>query len=380
MRSRPRLDGPSRLAATLRDQKNELVLRWTRRVLDDPMIPEADRLSGPELRDHIPKLIDNLADCLEAVEGAEASGRAIGAGGNSREHARDRIESDYSLTEAMRELSHFRAAILDLCATQGAVLDSDAARCLHAAIDQSMISGSDEMERAAVAKFGQEAAFRERFIGILGHDLRNPLQAIRFAAASLLERDDTTAPQTRLMHRIAMSADHMGRMIAGLLDVTRARLGGGIPIEPKLADLRVISRQSIDELEIAHPFRTIQLDVQGDVRGVWDPDRIAQVVSNLVGNAIDYSPVDTPVRVDLRVEGTDVLLVVNNRGPTIAPEMMAQLFDPFRRGSQGGAVGQGLGLGLFIAQKIVEAHGGAIAVASTPEEGTTFTVRLPHST
>jgi len=171
-------------------------------------------------------------------------------------------------------------------------------------------------------------------------------------------------------------------MITDLLAVTRVRLGGGIPIEPKPTDLRSVVQQAIDELEIAHPGRTIHLDVVGDAHGVWDPGRIGQVISNLVSNAIDYSPSDSKVVVLLHGEETCVDLVVNNLGPTIAPATMERLFDPFVQGSQGGRVaqGQGLGLGLFIARQIAEAHGGSIAVKSTPEEGTTFTVRLPRST
>jgi signal transduction histidine kinase len=367
-----------RLAALLRDRKEDLIERWTERVLGDPGVPEANRLSEPALRDHIPALIDRIARCLEAIDGGEASGRAM-SNVESRHHALNRFAQEYRLTEALSELSHFRAAILDLIAAQGLTLEMDTVRCLHAAIDQSMISGSGEMERAATEKAREGARFRERFIAILGHDLRNPLQSIKLAA-SLLRRDGTTEPRAQLASRIVASADRMGRMITDLLDVTRARFGGGIPIEPKRADLCAVARQVIDELEITHPNRTVLLDAQGDVCGVWDPDRMAQVMSNLTSNALDYSPSGTPVRVILRGEVAHVLAVVNNRGPTIAPEAMGQLFEPFAQGSQCGRVaqGQGLGLGLFITQQIVHAHGGSIDVASTADEGTTFTVRVPR--
>jgi signal transduction histidine kinase len=370
-----------RLSTLLHDRKEELIRQWTRRVLDDPSVPEANRLNAPDLRDHIPALIDCLAEDLEVPGAGEGVGRAIGTSRSAREHACHRVSRGYVLTEALRELSHFRAAILDLCFAEGTEFKDDEAKLLHAMIDESMATEGEEMERVAVEKLQTEATFRERFIGILGHDLRNPLQSISFVAAALLKLDDTTEPQARLIRRIAVSADRMARMIADLLEVTRARLGGGIPIEPKVADLRAISQQAIDELEIAHPDRTIRLDVLGDVRGVWDPDRMAQVVSNLVSNALDYSPPDTSVRVLLRGEGVRVLLEVNNQGPTIAPGRMDHLFEPFVQGSQGERVaeGQGLGLGLFIAEQIVEEHGGSLAVASTPEEGTTFTVRLPRS-
>jgi signal transduction histidine kinase len=370
----------SDLAALLRRHKEDLLRRWTRRVLSDPRVPEASRLSEPELRDHIPRLIDRIVGCLEAADQGQAAGQANDVDSDGKDHAHHRLAEDYSLTEALSELSHFRAAILDLCAVHGVTLEVDAARTLHAAIDQAMISGSDVMEHAAREKSRERAAFRERFMGILGHDLRSPLQAINLATAIVLKHHDTTDAIALLARRIAGSADRMGRMIADLLDLTRARQGGGIPIELKQADLGAIVQQAIDEVAVAHPDRTIDLDAQGEASGAWDPDRMAQVMANLVSNALDYSPVGTPVRVVLRAEAGYVSVAVNNRGSTIAPEVMARLFEPFVQGAQEGRVaqGQGLGLGLFIVRQIVEAHGGSIGVASTKEEGTTFTVRLPH--
>ena len=366
-----------RLAALLRDRKEELIRQWTERILSDPAVPEAKRLSEPELRDHAPALIDRIVGCLEG-SGGEAAGRAM-PNAEGKEHARQRLAEAYELTEAMSELSHLRAAILELAGDEGVSVDRDASLCLHMAIDRSMITGCREMERVALAQSRERTRVRERFIAVLGHDLRNPVQAIKLTAA-LLMRDATTEPQNLLAGRIVASADRITRMISDLLDLTRARSDGGIPIEPKHADLSAIAHQAIDELRTTRPNRTVQLDARGDVSGVWDPDRMAQVMSNLVSNALDYSQPDTPVRVDLRGEAAHVLAMVNNRGPTIAPEMMAQIFDPFVQGSQGGRVarGQGLGLGLFITQQIVTAHGGSIDVTSTTEEGTTFTVRVPR--
>jgi signal transduction histidine kinase len=368
------------LVVLLRDRKEDLVQQWTRRVLDDPSVPEANRLSEPELRDDIPRLIDRITKCLEASEEGEASGQAIAESSTVRDHARQRVSKEYRLTAVLSELMQFRGAVLDLIATTGTAVEIDAARCLHAAIDQSMICGSQEMEESVIKTFREQAAFRERFIGILGHDLRDPLQSINLVTARL-GLDLTAEPQRKLVGRIAAISNRMGRMIADLLDVTRARLGGAIPIAPKEADLGAVARQTIDEMADARAHRTIELETHGDLRGVWDPDRMAQVLSNLLSNALDYSPPDTLVRVVLRGELAHVLVTVNNQGPTVATEVMAQLFDPFVQGSQGGRVarGQGLGLGLFIAQQIVVAHKGSIDVASTQEEGTTFTVRVPRS-
>jgi signal transduction histidine kinase len=238
-----------------------------------------------------------------------------------------------------------------------------------------MITGADELERAGMEALRRQGEFRERFMGILGHDLRNPLQAIIFCTAALLKGEDTTAAQAQLLRRINGSASRMGRMIADLLDVTRVRLGGGMPIHPGPTALGDVARQVIEELQASNPGRVVQLDAE-DARGVWDADRMAQAVSNLVGNALEHGPEGRPVRVRVRREGAGATLAVTNEGPPIEPGMMAAIFDPFVQGAPAIRTG-GLGLGLFIAQQIAAAHGGSLGVSSLPDEGTTFTVWLP---
>ncbi len=373
-------DAPSRCLATLlRDRREELIRSWTERVLSDPRIGGTSQLSEPELHDHIPEIIDELARVLEAAQASEASGRDIGASEAAKEHARLRYAKKFSLAEALREFSHFRAALVDLCSAAGVRLEGDAATLVHATIDQYMITGASEIERARLAELEQEAAFRERFVGVLSHDLRSPLHAVRFAVGALLVRKDTTPDQGKILHRAAASAERMTRMVHDLLDLTRARLGSGIPIERKPAALDDVCRQVVDELSIVHPGRTITLDAEGAVRGDYDPDRIAQVVSNLVGNALLHGAPEAPVRVTLRAEGGGAFLSVHNQGLPIPPDALLHLFDPFWRGqdSPGGSREDSLGLGLFIVKQLVEAHGGSVDVASTAEDGTTFSVRLP---
>jgi signal transduction histidine kinase len=364
-----------RLAALLRDRRDELLTTWTQRVIHDPRVPEASRLTEPDLRDHLPELLDDVIHRLETINGGEAGGREVGGSESAREHARHRGAVGYRLTEALRELSHFRAAIGDLCIAENVALELDAAQLLHAAIDECMTIGADELERAEVATMRRQGEFRERFMGILGHDLRNPLQAVVFTTAALLRREDTTAGQAQLLQRINGSASRMGRMIADLLDVTRVRLGGGLPIDPAPARLDDIARQVVDELQAAKPGRIVELSAT-DVRGTWDADRIAQVLSNLVGNALDHSPPDRPVRVRVRRDSAGAILAVSNEGEPIAPEALPTIFVPFVRSAPSMRAG-GLGLGLFIAQQIVEAHGGTLTVVSAPGEGTTFTAWLP---
>lgn len=221
------------------------------------------------------------------------------------------------------------------------------------------------------------AVFRDQFIGILGHDLRNPLGAIRMSVDHLL-RQELKEGQARIVRRIATSADRMSRMIADVLDFTRSRFGGGIPVEPKPIDLHHVISDAVDELQVAHADRDIRFQAEGSGLGEWDPDRLAQVVSNLVGNALQHGSEDSPVHVRVREDGADVLLEVTNFGNPIAPELLPVLFEPFRGAATRKPGTKGLGLGLWIVRKIVQAHGGSVQVSSTEDRGTTFTVRWPR--
>jgi len=172
----------------------------------------------------------------------------------------------------------------------------------------------------------------------------------------------------------------MKRMIADVLDFTRGRLGGGIPLSAKPTDFGRICHDTVTELRTAHPSRKIVMETSGDVLGVWDPDRIAQVISNLIGNAVQYG-ID-PVFVRLHGESDEVVLAVNNQcaGEPLPAEFLPQLFDPFRRGAPVEHTHAGLGLGLYIVSEIVRAHGATIEVASSAEEGITFTSHWPRVT
>jgi signal transduction histidine kinase len=284
------------------------------------------------------------------------------------------------MMETLRELSHLRIAVVELCREDGLELH-DETPLLHAAIDEGMATAAVMMEQAAVKELHQEAVFRDRFMGILGHDLRNPLASITFGAAALLKRVDRPPGEVKTLTRIVSSAERMEGMIHALLDLTRLHGGGGIPLEPKPIDLSAIVQQVVEELEATHTDREIRLDTRGDLAGTWDPDRLAQVVSNLLCNALDYSPPDTPVHISAEDHGADVVVRVKNLGPPIPPEILPVLFDPFRRGGSApaGRASRGLGLGLYITQHIVQAHGGTIEATSTAEAGTNFIVHLPRA-
>jgi signal transduction histidine kinase len=174
--------------------------------------------------------------------------------------------------------------------------------------------------------------------------------------------------------RIDQAARRMIEMTATLLDFTQSRFRGGLPIAPSEMDLDSLCRGVIDELRIAHPGRDIRVTTDGDLRGEWDPARMAQVVSNLVGNAITHGDGSAPIEVQLRADEAEVAVAVKNRGEPIPEELAGRIFEPFQQGDRDGTRG-GLGLGLFIVQQIVSAHGGTVSVRSSHDD-TCFTVCL----
>ena len=228
--------------------------------------------------------------------------------------------------------------------------------------------------RRATEELRREGSLRELFMAVLAHDLRNPLNAIQLGASALAGRQDAVS---RVAQRIVSSAERMGKLIEQVLDLTRARAMGGIPVERRHVELASVVEAVVDEVRAANPTRVIEVEVRGDCSGRWDPDRLAQAVSNLVGNAVTHSTPGTPVRVEL-AGGADVVLTVHNESAPIPPQTLATLFDPFRRGATSSrAAPGGLGLGLYITDQIVRAHGGAI-VAESDTSGTRFRVTLPR--
>ena len=222
------------------------------------------------------------------------------------------------------------------------------------------------------------AEFREQLLAIVGHDLRNPLGAITIAAGLLLRNVNLSEADARLLARIINSSQRMTRMIAQLLDFTHTRLGGGLSLFLKLIDLAEISRNVVTELELTTAI-PLRCELEGDLRGTWDGDRLYQAVSNLTGNAITYATPETAVVVKGYVDGADVVNEVSNQGKPISPDLLPVIFEPFRRGRlEAQSSGRHLGLGLYIANQIVLAHGGTLAARSS-HGTTTFTMRLPRT-
>lgn len=256
------------------------------------------------------------------------------------------------------------------------------ARTLANALDAVRAEVAQELVEAGRRnhELQQEQAVRERLLGIVGHDLRTPLNAIGLATEVLLGGGSLVGEDARVVALIARSADRMGRMIHQLLDFTRARFGGELPVERVKTDLDGLSRDIIAELELSSPACVLRYQSLGDCVAECDPDRWCKVVSNLGANAIKYGSPGRPIDVTLHEEGAALVLTVHNEGPPIAAEALPFLFEPFWRGqADHSCTAESLGLGLYIVHETIRTHGGTIDVRSTAADGTTFTVRLPRS-
>ncbi|WP_242342731.1 sensor histidine kinase [Anaeromyxobacter terrae] len=224
-----------------------------------------------------------------------------------------------------------------------------------------------------IAELNRAVRLSETFVAVLGHDLRNPLGAVVAGATLALRR--TEDPKVRgHLERVLRSARRMARMVEQLLDVSRVRLGRGIPLTRAEIDLSELVRQAAAETEPSHRQHRFDLRLPARCEGEWDRDRLAQVLSNLLANACEHSEAGSVVTVTLRDAPAQASVSVHNPGPAIPPELLPSVFDAFASGAEG----RGLGLGLHIAREIAQAHGGDVAVESAPERGTTFTVTLPR--
>ena len=216
---------------------------------------------------------------------------------------------------------------------------------------------------------------REQFVAVLGHDLRSPLNAITLGAESLAGID-LPERAAGIVKRIRRSTERMSKMVGDLVDLARGSMGGGIPIvATPIASVARMFRPVVDELQIAHPQRTIDVRVDPDGSMHGDPVRLAQLFQNLLGNALVHSPPTTPVTVSIAARDRDLVLAFTNAGPALPDDLRDRMFDPYQRGKSPRS--EGLGLGMYIAAEVVRAHRGAIELTSV-DGATTVTCTLPR--
>lgn len=233
-------------------------------------------------------------------------------------------------------------------------------------------------ERSARARAEANDRFKEQFLAVLGHDLRNPLNTILTTTRLMVMRAELSQESNRRLDRVISSGVRMQRMIEQILDVTSDRLSDGIPIVREPAqDVAGLAAKVVAEVRLAHPTRHLELLVDGACIAAIDPERIEQVLRTLVANAVAHGA-ESPVRVSVAASERTVRIEVHNGGLPIDAAQRALLFDPFKRDRKTKGRSEGLGLGLYIAERIVQAHDGTLELQSSIESGTRFRVALPR--
>ena len=291
-------------------------------------------------------------------------------------HALARVKMGLSSRQVISEFRALRATVIRLWQHDFMAIDQvsfyDLIR-FNEAIDQALTE--------AAARYTEEMdKSRELFLGMLGHDLRNPLAAIAgFAELQLLSK--TPDRHAHFASQILICAGRMSHMITDLIELTRVRLGTGLLINPAHTCMRHICTNVIEEMRSIYPKRFFELKCTEELPGEWDEAKLSQVLSNLLGNAIQHGAIDSPVTVTAKRDKHGVVLSVHNEGTAIPTETIPKLFDCLFQGASGQRAADdnstSLGLGLYIAKEIITAHGGTIEVQSSDDEGTIFVARFP---
>jgi len=351
-------------------------------------ISSGRKLEPLALRDHAPEIllatihdmrsVQSLAEQSAKSRGQRAGDDTAGLFDVSEQHAIDRLGSGFDLLEVVSEYRALRASVLRLWHENGFPShdrDVDDVTRFNESIDESLAK--------AVSSYTKRVdQSRDLFLAILSHDLRNPLTSITMSASLLPLLVPPATKALDIASQISTNAGVMAKMISDLLDYTRTRLGAGMPVSPAPMSLSALCQELFNEFKTSNPHRRIDLESDVEVQGSWDRDRLRQAVSNVLGNAIQHSPDTARIQLTARGEAAEAIVTVYNSGPPIPAGELSKIFDPLVRGSsaehpKANRPGS-IGLGLYIARAITEAHGGTISVTSSSEAGTVFTMRLPR--
>ncbi len=373
-----------RLAEFIETNSEPILVEWV--AFAKTRGPAAQLMDEAALRDHASEMLKAIAIDLrtpqnssEQVEKSKGKADATSSGPDTAAevHGADRAWSGFTIGQMVSEYRALRASVIRLwiksCGTLAGVVLDDLVR-FNEAIDQSIAE--------SITRYSDDLGHsKDMFLAVLGHDLRTPLSAIVTSSQFMLDTGELVEPNLTLTKRIAHSARRMNEMADELLDFTRSQLGSGVPIERAPLDIAKTLRHSVDEIEAAHPNCIFEMSATGHTDGEWDGARMSQVFANLLGNAAQHGAPGSPVRVQLLGELDEVVIIVHNFGNVIPPSEIFGIFSPFKRlrpGEPASRDASSLGLGLFIADRIVKAHAGTIDVQSSLEEGTSFIVRLPR--
>ena len=368
-----------RLADYIESNFGSIIEQWEQFAAT--RLPAAERMKPLELRDHAEQILQAcVADLRTPQTREQQSEKSKGLAPTlpgapetaAQTHAILRAKHGFDIRQLASEYRALRASVLrqwfDACAPEPSALD-DVVR-FNEAIDQALAESiaffSSQVERA-----------RHLLLGMLGHDMRTPLQTIQLTARALAELN-ASGPVSKSAERLIASGAQIQQLVDDLLDFSRTQLGLGIRVTPRPANLETLCVEELDLIRAAHPGRRIELSVSGECSGSWDPRRLRQAISNLVVNALKYGLRDEPVRIHLHRVDDDVRIEVRNAGSLPHTTEARELFQPLSQGPAGlpDAADTSLGLGLYIVNEIVRAHGGDIDARSKDGE-TIFTVSLP---
>lgn len=377
----------SRLAEFIRTNTEPILLEWENFARS---LPAASEMDIDALRDHAKKMLEVIAADLDQPQTKrQQSKKARGQSDAehrvktttvkataAQEHGTGRAESGFSVEQMVAEFRALRASVIRLWSTgvkEVAVSDIEDMIRFNEAIDQAIAE--------SISRFSTEISeSKERFLAILGHDLRTPLSAIITSSTFMVETGDQKEPYLALIKGIGSSARRMNEMVADLLDFTRTRFGDTMPTVRVLADMRKIINEVVTEVGASYPEAVIQSEITGDMRGEWDAGRIAQALTNLIANSVQHGSDKSPIKITARGTAAQVELSIQNHGDVIPKKQLPGLFGAMKgRANGANRDRRHLGLGLYIVEKIIVAHGGTVTVTSSREHGTTFRVRLPRT-
>lgn len=373
-----------RLADFIEENSGAILAEWV--AFAETSGPAGRTMDLAALRDHALEMLRAIVTDLrtpqtDAEQESKSKGDAEPEPGSTdtaaEVHGAGRAESGFSIGEMVSEYRALRATVIRLWTESKGTLsgtDFEDLMRFNEAIDQALAE--------SVTRYTLDLDHaKEMFIAILGHDLRTPLGAVMMSSQFMLDTGGLEEPQVSLAARILRSARRMNQMVGDLLDFTRSRLGSGIPIVRRETDMAKVARHAVEEMAAAHPESVLEFNASGEVRGAWDAERISQMLDNLLANAVQHGSATAPISVTVQGEGADVVVRVHNRGRAIPAPELHGLFSPFKRlraGASAARDSSNLGLGLYIAERIITAHGGTIAATSSADAGTLFTVRLPR--
>jgi signal transduction histidine kinase len=347
--------------------------------------PPALTMDKRALRDHASAMLRVISKDLAAGQTAlEQSEKSKGHGLRDNDdtaaesHADARLLSGYTIEQIVSEFRALRASVLRLWSNSAEKRqDVDALDIIrfNEAIDQALAESVGRYARAVKKS-------QNLFLSILGHDLRDPLEDSIMGASLIMSTTYIASKHNEVATQIFNNGQRMQKLVNNLLDFTRTQLGSALPIKVKRTDIVNLCLGAVEELRRNYPGRSIEFDAKGDREGMWDAARIAQVFSNLIGNALQHGAQDEPVTVHLDCESDEIVAKIGNKGTPIDRDRMQSIFEPLVRFTEEGRIGHrnetSLGIGLYITREIVQAHKGVIHVDSSDGEGTTFTFRLPR--